>query len=703
MSTVEIARSGAQARRRGRDLAAASSRAARVLIGLLSALLLYAAFDHGAVSVPAEARLQAAVAIIATFAAGAGLWNGTLRFAAPPLAVAGLTALLAFAAWSGVTLIWSVAPDQTWTEVNRALTYALVLVLAITAGASHNRARELVAGGALVAVLAVTLYALGQKLFPGIHIGGVFSLNQTQLVPRLQEPFGYWNALGLFMALGIPIALALAVDRRLPAQLRLGALVAIQLMGLVVGLTYSRGAVLALGCGLVVGIALSQARLRWLMWLAPACLAAVPPLVLGLTSHPLTNVSVSLAQRERAGLVLAAVVVLSVLGLWTVGQRLLWLERRVEPGPRQTQRIGMALAGAAVLALLCGVIAVALSSRGLGGTVSHAWTSFTSTRGFGNNNPARLLSADSANRWVWWKEAANAFSHRPLGGWGAGSFGVLNLLYRHNTLTVQQPHSVPLQFLAETGIIGALLAFAAFALVAAAAMGQVRRTSGSERLLAAALLAGVVIYGIHALYDWDWDIPGVTLPALVFAGVLVGTRSGARASEKPPVDQDGAPRDEWALQRLPRRIGPVARSLTLAASTAVLCVFVFSGLAPSVASSKASAAVVTASGSSRTAISRARDDAAVATRLDPYSDAGPLADATIAARRGNLPQEEAYMLQALRREPNDLQVWQRLAVIEFLLRNELGLYQSLQHMLKLDPQDATTKALLRSVYMSLNR
>ncbi len=703
MSSVTIARPGPHGRQRERDLTVASARAGAVLIGLLSALLLYAAFDHGAVSVAAQARLQAAVAIIATFAAAAGLWSGTLRFAASPLALAGLTLLAAFAVWSGVTLIWSVAPDQTWTEVNRALTYLLVLAVAIIAGASHERSRELVAAGALLAVLAVTLYALGQKLFPGIHVAGIFSLNQTQLVPRLQEPFGYWNALGLFVALGIPIALVLALDRARDDRLRLAALVAIQVMGLVVGLTYSRGAVLALGCGLVVLVAFSRARLRSLMWLAPACLAVVPPLVVGLTSHSLTNVSVSLAQRERAGLVLAGVVVLSVLALWILGQRLLWLERRVQVGPRQAERIGRGLAGALALVLACAVVAVALSSRGLSGTVSHAWTSFTTTRAIGNYNPGRLLSADSANRWVWWKEAASAFGDRPLGGWGAGSFGVVNLIYRQNTLSVQQPHSVPLQFLVDTGIVGALLALAAFASLLAVCTGGVRRSAGSERLLGAALLAGIAIYGVHALYDWDWDIPGVTLPALLFAGALIGTRGRERVTDRLSALRDQRPRREWASPPVSQRIGPVARSLALAVVTAVMCAFVFSGAAPSVAASKASAAVVTASSPSRSAISRAQDDAAVATRLDPLSDAGPLANATIALRRGNLVQAEVYTLQAIRRDPNDVEAWQRLVYLEIARRNGLGVYQSLQRLVKLDPRGVTSQALVRSAYRVFQR
>src|SRR5260370_23167568 len=77
---------------------------------------------------------------------------------------------------------------------------------------------------------AVPAYALGQKLFPGPHVPGLFNLNQTGPLPRLQEPLGYWNALALFVAMAVPIALALAAGgERSPAR-RAPALCAVELM-----------------------------------------------------------------------------------------------------------------------------------------------------------------------------------------------------------------------------------------------------------------------------------------------------------------------------------------------------------------------------------------------------------------------------------------------------------------------------------------
>ena len=66
----------------------------------------------------------------------------------------------------------------------------------------------------------------------------------------------------------------------------------------------------------------------------------------------------------------------------------------------------------------------------------------------------------------------------------------MHLLYRRDTLSVQQPHSVPLQFLAETGLIGAALALGALGSLLAVATRAVRHSGERGRTVAAALLGG---------------------------------------------------------------------------------------------------------------------------------------------------------------------------------------------------------------------
>jgi hypothetical protein len=246
--------------------------------------------------------------------------------------------------------------------------------------------------------------------------------------------------------------------------------------------------------------------------------------------------------------------------------------------------------------------------------------------------------------------------------------------------------------LAETGIIGTLLLLGGYGLMTAAGVRNVRRQIGSQRLVAAALLAGVVIYGVHELYDWDWDIPGVTLPALIFAGVLLGARSTPNdtsrdGSETTATDRSRRDPERWASY------GPAARTLALVGVTGALCAVALSGVIPSVSAGRASAALVAASGSTGSSLQHARSDAAIATRLDPLSDAGSLASATIAVHTGQYRQARAYILQAIKRDPNDVQAWQRLVVVEFALHSARGTYDAIRRVLALDPRRPESESL----------
>jgi hypothetical protein len=402
--------------------------------------------------------------------------------------------------------------------------------------------------------------------------------------------------------------------------------------------------------------------------------------VLGLADHSLTTANVALGQRESAGAILAVVVVASTAASVIVARKLLGLEPTVHVSPDRARAIARLLIALLGVVIVAGVIALALSSRGLTGTASHAWKSFTATRATSVYQPDRLLSVDSENRWVWWKEAAGAFSDRPLTGWGAGSFPVLHLLYRRDALSVNQPHSVPLQFLAETGVVGALLALVGFGLLLTAGTRVVLRSPpGAERLVAAGLLAGAVTYAVHALYDWDWDIPGVTLPALVMLGVLVAHRRRPGAAQ--------------TLADLVPGPGPGVRALALGLLTLCLCTFALSAALPRLAATKASDAVVEAASSSPRVVQRGQAAAELSSRLDPLSDAGLRVEATIAIRRGLRQQGRDYLLAAIRRVPTDGQAWRDLAFSEFSLGDVRDGLRALERVLALDPHAQTAGKL----------
>jgi hypothetical protein len=93
-----------------------ASRMPLLLAGALLLTCLYAAFAHGAVASSDEERVQLVLASIAAVTAAAWLWSGTLRLRAATIVWVAVALPAAFACWRGLTLLWSVAPDQTWTE-----------------------------------------------------------------------------------------------------------------------------------------------------------------------------------------------------------------------------------------------------------------------------------------------------------------------------------------------------------------------------------------------------------------------------------------------------------------------------------------------------------------------------------------------------------------------------------------------------------
>jgi hypothetical protein len=346
----------------------------------------------------------------------------------------------------------------------------------------------------------------------------------------------------------------------------------------------------------------------------------------------------------------------------------------------QARRIARGLLTGAAVALVAAILAVAVSHRGLTGTVSHARSSFTATRTTSVTNPSRLLSADSENRWVWWKEAARAFGDRPIQGWGAGSFAVVHLLYRRDTLAVQQPHSLPLQLLSETGLVGAALGLGSLALLLAAGVAAARRQGPRAAGAAAALVAVGAAFCVHALYDWDWDIPAVTLPALIALGV-VGASAPSSARREAPV----AP---WP------RVTPTqpssARLAGVALTTICLAAFVASVVVPRVAAADAAHALVEASTGTPAALNQAFADARRATRLDPLSDAGLRATATIAVHRGDLSAARTALLAAVRRQPSDEQAWQELALTDLARGDRAEATAAARRVAAIDPRGVSS-------------
>jgi hypothetical protein len=630
-------------------------------------VVVYAAFADGAIALPMEARLQVGVAALALLALAVFLFAPGARIAAGRLGWAGVALLALFTVFTGLSFAWSIAPDGTWGELNRAFAYLLVLMVALVAGSSIARPLERAALAFLMIAGAVALYALAGKAIPGVHVGPI-DFNHTQFFSRLRAPLAYWNALALFCVLAVPVALRAAADRR-----RL-ALPAAVLLLTTIGLTYSRGAVAALVVAVAVVLIVGPERLRVAAIAAAALIGAAPALAIGFTRDDLTRDAVPVAQRTGDGLLFLAALVAGVVLALAIDRFVVSRTDRIAPLPRR--RALVLAGGAVVLTVVLAIAGLAASDRGVTGTISHGFDSFTAVKFERQNDPARILQTNSGNRWVWWSEAVGAWSDRPLAGWGAGSFPLLHHRYRHNALEVLQPHSVPLQFLAEVGLVGALLGLAALGLLTAAAGLRVRAgvraerggiPPGREHTYAVALLAAVLAWLVHMWFDWDWDIPGVALPLFAFLGLLAARPLGARARAFAPARADTA---------LALRIAALALGAALLAAVAI------SAALPSLArdhTDEATAALA------RSDFGEAVRQADVARRLDPVAVDPLLLEARAAGRSGQFALASQVLTEAVHRQPDNPNVWLGVARLELARGDIPAMRAAASRMLVLDP------------------
>jgi O-Antigen ligase len=245
-----------------------------------------------------------------------------------------------------------------------------------------------------------------------------------------------------------------------------------------------------------------------------------------LTTLPLPLVGVWLCSRSgpltRAGSPLSAaahdghhlVVVLVVLAALQAAAiaLLATLERRitVTPEGRRAYAVGLVVVGVAVLAVAFVRIGDPVTF------VGHATDAFTTeTAAAGGDLNGRLVTLSGHSRSQYWSVAWREVRDNPLLGGGGETFRRYWLRYRSSTLDVLNAHNLYLETLAELGPLGLLLLLAALATPLVA----LRRALGHPL---APVVAGAYLAALaHALVDWDWQLPAVTLCTLALGSTLL--------------------------------------------------------------------------------------------------------------------------------------------------------------------------------------
>jgi len=591
---------------------------------LAGTVVLYLAVDGGGYDLVVRSQVAIVVWWVVLIGAAWGLLPAArwTRMAWATVAVFG-----GFVAWTGLAATWSQSSELSLDELSRVACYFGLLLLGISIHRDREQAVKHTIHAVAAAVVLVACLALASRLrpdmFPAAHQTASF-LPGTE--GRLGWPLNYWNALAALLALGLPLLLAIATSARtLRAQAASAA--AIPIVTLCSYLTFSRGGALAAGAALLAFLVVSPERVGKL---ATALVAAAGSAALilaavhrGAIEQGLTN---SAARHQGNALLVSVVIVCAGVALAQTGVGLAvrhgtpprWLT--FTPGRARALVLG-AVAGCLVVALLAGGPA----------RISHAWQDFKhpTAPALDQDTIARFGTASGNGRYDYWKVAIDATGGHLLGGSGPGTYQLLWAPRAPYFSYVQNAHSLYVETLAETGLVGVVLLVAFFVLVLGAAVRLSIRSQYEARVRAAGVIGAMVAFCVSAASDWIWQVPA--LPAaflLLAAAVLAPPRvvgSGRAAS-------------------MPLRLGAIA--------AAIACLVAIAVPMATVSSVRESQAAVVKGDPAQ-----ALADARAAVSLEPGAASPQIQLALVLELQGNVPAALAAAHRATLDEPNNWSGW----------------------------------------------
>jgi O-antigen ligase len=497
------------------------------LVLLAPAGLLYLSFNAGGYF-PSAAGFVAIVfcqALVLRSTLADRPFEGFSRALAVPLA-----ALVLYAAWQLTSTLWSHATAQGLDSYDRTLLYVLALALFGSLRYTPQRMRWLIRM-LVAAIAAVCLIGLISRVLPHTWpTASSFFANQ------LSYPLTYWNAEGMLASTALILGFHLSADRGEHWSVRVLAAALLPAIAATLLLTFSRGAMGVAVIGLLAYCLLTRPHT-----LPATLLAVVPASAIALRSAwdatLLATTEPTSAAAVAEGRHVAIVVAACMVGAGLLRAILLRVEERLadlsrarwpifERYPPRAARIGVGTAAIAI------VVAAALA-LGAGSSARREYDKFV------NNNAApkiaqtrdRLTDAANDGRLPLWKAAMRIYRTQPLQGTGAGTYQLYYFRYRTQLAHVTDAHSLYLQSLAELGLVGfALILVVVLGILA----GLAARIRGPDRALYAALFAATLAWAIHQAFDWDWQMPAVTLGVFMLAGLALARPAGARPARSGP-------------------------------------------------------------------------------------------------------------------------------------------------------------------------
>ncbi|MEX0992875.1 MAG: hypothetical protein WDZ37_02660 [Solirubrobacterales bacterium] len=625
---------------------------ALIAVGIAAVLAATAFIGNGGLQLGATTLAEVLAIVTATMTIVASVL--VVGFEARLHGGVALVATAALAALSGLSILWSLSPSDSWLEANRTISYVAVFAAGMATVRLARRHWEAALTGVLGALALVSLYGLATKVVPGL-------LAADEVFARLREPYGYWNAVGVTAAMGVPLCLWLGTRERTRDWTAALAYPLLTTFIVTILLSYSRGSILAALVAAALWCALVPLRLRSLALLAPALAVAIAVVAWVYSQGVLSDNYVPLAQREDSGIVFGLVLVAALAVAFVCG---LAIARRVRVRPLSDagrRRAGVVALVALALIPIAAAGAMAASERGIGGTVSDRWHDLTHERGTPTNDPGRLTETGSV-RSIYFPRALEVWKEHRLKGAGAGAFDKAQLRFRDSSAQGRHAHGYVHQTLADLGLLGlgvSLGALIAWLVAATATLGmrpgRWRLPWSGERAGMAALALVAVAFGVHSTIDWTWFVPAVAMIGLFAAGwvagrgpIAVGADAAGRGA--PPLDLVKGP--SMPSRRTLLRRSPIAAGVLLAGVLASLVV-----AAPWRGDRRSDDAIELAT---RGDLVAARQAASDSRRINPFSPEPYFDFAAIETQAGDKGAALAALQMAVQREPANPATWQRL-------------------------------------------
>jgi hypothetical protein len=565
---------------------------------------------------------------------------------APRTALAAVGCLAGFVLWSFATVGWAAVRGSAWYGSDRLALYLLVFsLLAFWPTDARQLWPVLLGAGLVTAVEGVVAVeqAIGDP--PAFLLGS-----------RLSAPLGYSDATAaLFMTMAW-LMLGLASRAWLRAPMR-GLAAGIAALELMLSLfCESRGSVYTLPAVVAVYLILVPGRLRSVATFALVGCGLAPVIQPVLSVFRADPSELPHALSRAVDLILVWALVIAVAG-WLVAR----FDQRWRPSRRTTHAAAAALAVTAVL-VLAGFAAAGRPWEDVGS----AWHSFK----YGKEPAgASRFGGLGSNRYDFWRVGLLEFERHPIAGIGTDNFLVPYLQQRHTSEEPVYPHSLAIDLLSQTGVIGTVL-FAGF--LGLVVIITVRIPSGRNRELAGVLVAAAFVLVLHGLVDWLWEMPVLGVLGAAFLGAACGL----------------APR-RTSGPRLRSRIGTAAGSAAI----------VVAGLA--LAASLTFPWLAVRDVQKATALWRSNPGAAFsllhrASRLNPLDDNADVVAGAIASRLHRYDLMRGRFGAAVTRSPDDWYANLELGIAASLTGHHRQAGSALARARRLDPTEPIIRQVLRT-------